>query len=144
MDIAPPPGTAVDQTVSDKQARKRLKNKRYRQRRKQRKIVCDIKAPPTEEIVDNNPHKISKHELQEKLRKRMSGLQNQRTGVLHQRMQKLKDSFMGSNGNVNINQFLDKMGITDPQVRDEMIKLAKSGKLQSIPAIQKYLTDFMN
>ena len=29
------------------------------------------------------------------------------------------------------------------QVRDKMIKLAKSGKLQSMPAVQKYLTEFM-
>lgn len=139
MDINPPP------QILTKQEKKRLKRKRYKERRMAKKSqgpLRDIAAPP-EERNDIAPSNMGTEELRQKLRGRMNGLTDQRTGVAQQKLQILKNTLVGKTGKINVNQLMDKMGINDPVVQAKMLKMAQSGHLKDHPAVQKYMDQIM-
>jgi hypothetical protein len=124
MDIKPPPGAL------EVQEKKRIKRRRYNDRRRLNK-------------TQTVPGDIMQEVTRDKIRSRINELANKRTGVSHKNSESLKNTLVGSNGKVNVNKLLDKMGVVDQRLKSKLIKMAQSGCLENSPEVQKYMQEMM-
>ena len=132
LDITPPPMLALKVPMESSPVTKTKKRKR---RRAKKHKPSDIKPPS----VYSSPGDSSRSDLSAKLKDKMKSLRNQRTGENHRKIHSMREQLSGGRKNVNANALLTRLGITDPLVREKVMKGVRSDQSKHLAALMESL-----
>jgi len=117
MDIAPPPPPPSC-------SKKKLKQKRYKEKKRQKKIQARTKAKEEAE---------AKAVLHQRLKTRLNQLKSTRTGQLQARAKTaVSENPNMRKGTVNPRKLMERLGLTDPGVQQQVLGLIQSGQLRDM------------